>query len=67
MRRVVLAVIIALTMSGCSIGSLPMPTGFASDETEYGVDGISGMSLADAGATGDIISQDTLKRRARER
>ncbi len=67
MRRVVLAVFIALTMSGCSVGSLPIPTGFASDETEYGVDGISGMSLADAGDTGDIISQDTLKRRARER
>jgi uncharacterized protein YkwD len=67
MRRVVLAVILALPLAGCSVGSLPIPTGFAADETEYGVDGVSGMSLAAAGDTGDIISEDTLKRRARER
>ena len=69
MRRDVLAVILTLSVSvsGCSVGSLPIPTGFASDDTEYGVDGISGMSLAAAGDTGDIISQDTLKRRAKER
>ncbi len=67
MRCFVLSVAAALALSGCSIGSLPIPTGFASDETEYGLDAAGGMSLAEAGSGDDIVSQDTLKRRAKER
>ncbi len=67
MRCIVLSVVAALALSGCSIGSLPIPTGFASDETEYGLDSTGGMSLAEAGNGDDIVSQDTLKRRAKER
>lgn len=67
MRCIVLSVVLAVALSGCSIGSLPIPTGFATDETEYGLDFMGGMSLAAAGGSDDIVSETTMKRRAKER
>ena len=67
MRCIVLIGVATLALAGCSVGSLPIPTGFATDETEYGLDGMSGMSLADSSGSEDIVSQSTLKRRAKER
>jgi uncharacterized protein YkwD len=59
--------VVAVAVSGCSIGSLPIPTGFATEETESSLDSMGGMSLAAAGESDDIISQSTLQRRAKER
>jgi uncharacterized protein YkwD len=67
MRGIVFSVVAALWVSGCSVGSLPIPTGFASDEGEYGAESMGGMSLAEVGGNDDIVSEAALKRRAKER
>ncbi|MEZ5926378.1 MAG: CAP domain-containing protein [Hyphomicrobiaceae bacterium] len=66
MRCIFISVLLAVALSGCSVANLPIPTGFAADETDYGLDAVGGMSLA-ASAGGDIVSPSTLKRRAQER